>query len=469
MMNSRYVELDYRLTPTDLLKACRDLSWPVLLESARYHLQRGRYSYFSADPVQTWTLEKTELGDEPFLELREALHNYSTTLLPDLPPFQGGIIGLLGYELGHCWEQLPEVPSDNFYTPALAVGLYDWLICWDHKQNKAWLLVQEDASHLQSRPSLEQRHEQINNCLSSTGTSAKPRQSPLTDDTAAPKTASNVTQSEHLEAVRKVIDYIRAGDIYQANLSRKLEYRFEGTPLELYDAVRHTNPAPFAAYFQPSDQWAMISASPEQFLQVNNQQVVTRPIKGTRPRWQAQDTDLLQGIALQAAEKDRAENTMIVDLMRNDLSKVCKIGSVKVPRWCELESFEKVHHLVSEVTGVLNDQADLWDLLAAAFPGGSITGAPKIRAMEIISELEQTARGHYCGSLIAAGFDGSLQSSILIRSLIWKDGLVQCPVGGGIVADSIPENEYTETEHKAAGLVVNAAQAPSANISPKTR
>ena len=459
-MNLRSIELDHRLTPSEVLRACREFSWPVLLESARYHPERGRYSYFSADPVKTWTLEKVEFGDDPFCEMRDVIQEFKTSRLPQLPPFQGGLIGLLGYELGHCWERLPEVPRDEFCTPALSVGLYDWLICWDHKLNKTWLLVHEDNSLLVGRLGLEQRLAQINSCLVADENEEQEPNLTQADHFGPNKVESSFSEQDYLEAVQKVIEYIRAGDIYQANLSRKLQYPYQGTSRQLYEAVRHSNPAPFAAYFEPSKEWAMISASPEQFLQVEHKHVVTRPIKGTRPRWKAKDTDLMQGLALQAAEKDRAENTMIVDLMRNDLSKVCKLGSVQVPRWCELESFERVHHLVSEVTGELNEDVDIWDLLAATFPGGSITGAPKIRAMEIISELEQTARGHYCGSLFAAGFDGSLQSSILIRTLVLKNGYAQCPVGGGIVADSIPENEYTETEHKAAGLLASKFNSP---------
>ncbi len=454
-MKPRCIELDHRLTPCEVLRACREFSWPVLLESARYHPERGRYSYFSADPVKTWILDEAKFGDDPFRDLRVTMKSFKTSRLPQLPPFQGGAIGLLGYELGHCWEELPRVPRDQFCTPALSVGLYDWLVCWDHKLNKTWLLVQEDHPLSAKRAGLEQRLEQINSCLVAEGETEQELPSTRVESTAPFNVESSFAEQEYWEAVQKVIEYIRAGDIYQANLSRKLQYPYQGTSRQLYDAVRHSNPAPFAAYFEPSPKWAMISASPEQFLQVEQKRVLTRPIKGTRPRWKANDTDLMQRLALQAAEKDRAENTMIVDLMRNDLSKVCKTGSVKVPRWCELESFERVHHLVSEVVGELDEDADIWDLLAATFPGGSITGAPKIRAMEIISELEQTARGHYCGSLFAAGFDGSLQSSILIRTLVLKNGYVQCPVGGGIVADSTPENEYTETEHKAAGLLIS--------------
>ncbi len=453
-MSGRYVELDHHLTPCEVLEASRELSWPVLLESARYHPERGRYSYFSADPVKTWIREEATYGDDPFLEMRETLQEFNSASLPHLPPFQGGLIGLLGYELGHCWEQLSEVPRDDFCTPALVAGLYDWVICWDHKLDKVWLIVREAPALLPGRPRLEERLAQLNSCLVADDNRKQEIESAQAELLPPDRAESSFTRQQYLEAVRKVIEYIRAGDIYQANLSRKLIYSYSGTPYQLYEAVRRSNPAPFAACFKPSDQWAMISASPEQFLQVENGRVVTRPIKGTRPRWKAKDTDLMQALALQAAEKDRAENTMIVDLMRNDLSKVCKLGSVRVPRWCELESFERVHHLVSEVTGELSEGKDIWDLFAATFPGGSITGAPKIRAMEIISELEQIARGHYCGSLFAAGFNGTLQSSILIRSLILKNGRVQCPVGGGIVADSIPENEYTETEHKAAGLLV---------------
>lgn len=436
-----------------------DLPWPVLLDSARFHAERGRYSYFSAAPLQTWELPRAEYGGEPFRELRRALRETQPEKpLEHGPPFQGGIIGLLSYELGHCWERLPQVPADDFTTPPLVAGLYEWCLVRDHLRNETSLITPVNPRNKQRLPAhwrdlLERIEESLNPSVNPLENSEDETLASSPHSLSADFTADGITRADYMQQVARVVEYIRAGDIYQANLSRKLQYRWSGSPWELYREIRRINPAPFAAYFRPSADWAVVSASPEQFLQVDADRVVTRPIKGTRRRWPAGELDLLQGAELQASEKDRAENTMIVDLLRNDLSRVCRIGSVQVPRWCELESFEKVHHLVSEVTGQLRAEADVWDLLAATFPGGSITGAPKIRAMEIISELEQSARGAYCGSLIAAGWWGSLQSSILIRTLTWKQGWVQCPVGGGIVADSQPAEEYTETVHKSAGLI----------------
>jgi len=453
----------YDISPWQALQCLSDLSWPVLLESARFHKQRGRYSYVAAAPMRTWTVSEANYGDDPFVDLRDGLAE-----LPELSdgpvPFTGGIIGLASYELGRCWERLPFVPADNFTTPPLTAGLYPWCLCWDHLAEKAWWV---SPYELQSQAARQLGLNDIRlEVMARIGQLDRLSRTETGDDAAGYEfPQSSRSRSEYEQQVAQVIEYIRAGDIYQANLSRKLHFAFPEGPIALYEAIRQSNPAPFAAYFQPETDWALVSASPEQFLQVEGRQVTTRPIKGTRPRWTAGDLDLLQGAELRDAEKDRAENTMIVDLLRNDISRVCEIGSVRVPRWCQLESFERVHHLVSEVTGTLRREVDVWDLLAATFPGGSITGAPKIRAMEIISELERTARGAYCGSLFAADSRGGLQSSILIRSLVWKQGWAQCPVGGGIVADSIPFSEYEETVHKSAGLIPSGQAKATVSVS----
>ncbi|TWT63796.1 aminodeoxychorismate synthase component I [Rubinisphaera italica] len=449
-MSLERVPLKLKLSPVEALTQLSDEPWPVLLESARFEKTRGRYSYLTADPVKTWKLDQAEFGSDPFAEIRLLSAQYSRPAEAGLPPFCSGFLGLLSYELGHAFEKLPTVPRDEFTTPAMAVGLYDWSLCWDHLTNETFL-IRDHSLQSASKSDTESRWQRLLQKLKNGNASIEqfPTPSPRTIE------PTSAERERFLNSAQRVLEYIRAGDIYQANLSRKIEYEFDGSALDLYRQIRILNPAPFAAYFQPVDDFAVVSASPEQFLQVNNRQVCTRPIKGTRPRWAAGDLDLYQGLALQASEKDRAENTMIVDLLRNDISRVCKTGSVKVPRWCELETFAKVHHLVSEVTGELQDDADIWDLFAATFPGGSITGAPKIRAMQIISELEQSTRGAYCGSLFAADLSGSLQSSLLIRTLTWKPGQVQVPVGGGIVADSVPEIEFSETVHKSAGLIAS--------------
>ena len=264
--------------------------------------------------------------------------------------------------------------------------------------------------------------------------------------------ACSAISTADLATVRRAIEYIHAGDCYQVNLAQRLLHAAALPPLELYARLRRCNPAPFAGYFDLGD-FVVASASPERFLRVQGREVETRPIKGTRPRGNTPDDDRARAAELLASGKDRAENIMIVDLLRNDLGRVCEYGSVRVPAVCRLESFRTVHHLVSEVRGRLRPDMTPIDLLRAAFPGGSVTGAPKVRAMEIIAELEQTARGPYCGSLGYLGFDGAADTSILIRTFTAGRGWLQFPVGGGIVADSIPEREYEETWHKAEGLL----------------
>jgi para-aminobenzoate synthetase component 1 len=264
---------------------------------------------------------------------------------------------------------------------------------------------------------------------------------------------SDFTRDEYIAAVGRVIEYIRAGDIFQANLSQRLMAPWRGTAAQLYSHVRRQNPAPFCGLLK-TDEFSIVSASPERFLKVDrNRHVETRPIKGTRRRPRSPIADLYAGTELATSEKDRAENVMIVDLLRNDISRSCHAGSVRVTGLCEIERFETVLHLVSTVVGTLRDDRDVWDLMAGCFPGGSITGAPKIRAMQIIAELEPTVRGAYCGSLFILGPCGDFDSSILIRTFTLKDGWVQFPVGGGIVADSDPLDEYRETLHKASGMI----------------
>ncbi len=254
-----------------------------------------------------------------------------------------------------------------------------------------------------------------------------------------------------------MIEYIRAGDIFQANLSQRLLFPADEDGLALYLRLRERNAAPFAGYFAHDD-WVVASASPERFVSLRDGEVETRPIKGTRRRRHLPEADLYTEDELRESEKDQAENVMIVDLLRNDLSKVCAPGSIRVPKLCAVETYETVQHLVSVIRGSMDhDQSgrrlDAWDLLQATFPGGSITGAPKVRAMQIIAELEPTVRGPYCGSLFYVGFDGTADSNLLIRTFTVRRGWIQFPVGGGIVAQSDPLAEYEETLHKAEGML----------------
>ncbi|MGH7574596.1 MAG: aminodeoxychorismate synthase component I, partial [Longimicrobiales bacterium] len=270
-----------------------------------------------------------------------------------------------------------------------------------------------------------------------------------------PDIASTFSRATYHELVRRTRDYILAGDIFQANLSQRLETPWPAAPFALYERVRDHNPATFAAYFDARNA-VIVSASPERFLRRCGDYVETRPIKGTAPRGVTPMHDLALEDALQGSEKDRAENVMIVDLMRNDLSRVCRDHSVDVPELWRIERFASVQHLVSTVTGRLREGMDATDLLRATFPGGSITGAPKVRAMQIIHELEPTRRSVYTGAIGYMGFDGGMDTSIAIRTFIVKDGTAYLQVGGGIVADSDPEREYLETLDKAEGLLAAA-------------
>jgi para-aminobenzoate synthetase component 1 len=377
---------------------------------------------------------------------------------------------MLGYELGRTFECLPQTRFDEFQAPEWVVGVYDWVISFDHLTNRAWIVSTGRDRNSKSESDAEQARSRMLGVLNSLRLPKRalnPRkdlglshtrlvkanelstQSPLP---GFPNVTSNFDRSSYESAVRKVVDYIRAGDCFQVNLSQRLLAPIREHPLEVYGRLRKLNPAPFAAYFDLDD-FQILSASPERFLRLSNGEVETRPIKGTRPRGNTVAEEAALILDLSNNPKDRAENVMIVDLMRNDLGKVCEYGSVRVPQVCEVETFQFVHHLVSTVRGRLRPEVGPLDLIAATFPGGSVTGAPKVRAMEIIAELEPSARGPYCGCLGWIGFDGSADMNILIRTMTAGRGWVQFPVGGGIVADSEPSREYEETLHKAAGLL----------------
>jgi para-aminobenzoate synthetase component I len=334
-------------------------------------------------------------------------------------------------------------------VPALAVGFYDVVVAFDHIARQAWIISQglpaTDPADRRQRAA-----ERLVHCQRMIlGSSATGSASASCDNN---RITSNFSKQAYLDAVRRVIDYIHAGDVFQVNLAQRLQATARSDSVSLYRRLRSCNPAPMAGYFDLGD-FQIASASPERFLRVADRQVETRPIKGTRPRTGDPAVDPAAEAELLASEKDRAENVMIVDLLRNDLSRVCEPDSVRVGQLCGVEAYQHVLHLVSAVHGRLRKDCSPVDLLRATFPGGSVTGAPKIRAMEIIAELEPVARGAYCGSLGYLGFDGSMDSSILIRTITAGRGRWQFSVGGGIVAQSIPEREYDETWHKAEGLL----------------
>jgi para-aminobenzoate synthetase component 1 len=459
--------------PWDVARKLSHLPHLLFLDSADAHPERGRYTYVTADPVDILIRPAPEdSSKDVFWDDRFECPRITRPDIRELPPFMGGWAGLFGFQLGRAFERQPRPRSDEFQVPDMAVGVYDWVVSFDRLSGRAWLVStgiepeypfpHEFSARAETR--LRVIKDLLVNgpqawhdyALRRTATS-HPRlpvrpaaEHPLP---GFPAVTSNFSGDDYIAAVRRVIEYIRAGDVYQVNLSQRLLAPFTGSPLELYGRLRERNPAPFAGFFDLGE-FAIASASPERFLKLTAiGDVETRPIKGTRPRGRTPAEDEANRRTLLESAKDRAENVMIVDLLRNDLGRVCEYGSVRVNQLCELETYRTVHHLVSEVVGTLRPDKTAFDLLRAAFPGGSVTGAPKVRAMEIIAELEPTARGPYCGSLGYIGFDGSMDTNILIRTMTVGRGWVQFPVGGGIVADSDPAAEYEETLHKAAGLL----------------
>jgi para-aminobenzoate synthetase component 1 len=459
------------LTPApsawDVFVRLAHLPRAIFFDSSLPHAQLGRYSFVAADPFE-FHLSRGMSGGDPLKVLGERMSGYSVPSIPGLPPFQGGAAGLFGYDLAHHIERLPRPRFDDFQVPDLAVGLYDIVAAFDHVEKRCWLIStglpenEEGARHRRA----ESRLREMKRWLAQPPVSSAVRVpeevvEPLGKHAAVPERSgllSNFSAKEYLATVRRTIDYIYAGDCFQVNLAQRLLFPNRDVPVELYSRLRARNPATFSGYFDLGD-FIIASASPERFLRLTSRYespaclVETRPIKGTRPRGATAEEDERYRTELLNSAKDRAENVMIVDLLRNDLGRVCRYGSVKVADLCRLESYPFVHHLVSEVQGHLRKGMGATELLRAAFPGGSVTGAPKIRAMEIIAELEPHARGAYCGCLGYIGFDGSMDTSILIRTFTLGKGWMQFPVGGGIVADSDPEHEYQETWHKAAGLM----------------
>jgi para-aminobenzoate synthetase component 1 len=451
-------ELSPAMAPWEVCQRLAGLPHLVFFDSAA-RLPLARYSFVTADPFD-WIGARGGVAD-PFTLLAERLARYRLDPLPDLPPFQGGAAGLFGYDLCHHIEDLPRPAFDDFPVPDLAVGFYDWVIGFDHAANRCWListgLPESDARPRARRA--RRRLEEVKRLLQNPPAPRpwlplSPRRiaTPQYPVPGEPGLTSNFDRASYLATIRRAIEYIHAGDCFQVNIAQRLLAPLVESPLELYSRLRARNPAPFAGYFDLGD-FVIASASPERFLRLERGEVQTRPIKGTRPRGATPAEDFARREDLHASAKDRAENVMIVDLLRNDLGRVCQYGTVQVEALCRLESHPFVHHLVSEVRGRLRPDKGPVDLLRATFPGGSVTGAPKIRAMQIITELERVARGPYCGCLGYLGFDGTMDTNLLIRTLVLGHGWTQFSVGGGIVADSVPEREHEETWHKAEGLL----------------
>jgi para-aminobenzoate synthetase component 1 len=468
--------------PIECCERLEQLPYRLLLESAARETRLGRYSFLTADPVfivrsrgahtdivDCMSGATTTTNEDALAGVRRLVAPHRFPSVPGVPPFQGGIAGFIAYDWGLTLERLPEPRFDDLGLPDTLLCLYDWVLAWDHVTSRAWL-ISTGVPAIESAARVARARERASDVIGllrgdSKGSTAGPKNTTRPTNVAPAyhveggwwrsglDLRSSFTRGAYLDAVARVREYIFAGDIFQANLSQRFEAPLEGSAWELYRRLRSRNAAPFAAFLE-SPEAVVVSASPERFLRVDAAgHVETRPIKGTRPRGVGPEHDAALGQALAESAKDRAENLMIVDLMRNDLSRVCAPHTVRVSELFSLERYATVHHLVSTVVGDLEPGRDALHLLRAAFPGGSITGAPKLRAMEIIAELEPSRRGVYCGSIGYWSLTGELDTNIAIRTAIVQGDRVYFSAGGGIVADSDPASEYEETLDKARGLI----------------
>ncbi len=373
---------------------------------------------------------------DPFALIKQAL-NIQYPAIDDLP-FNGGAMGYFGYDLGRRIEKLPQLAEAAENLPDMAIGIYRWAVIVDHQKQQSWLVGYDLTEELVQRLFVQ--------------FSLFPDRQPTNDFSVLAEPQSNMSRERYAQAFAKIKQYLKEGDCYQVNLTQRFVSPCRGNPWFAYQVLRNINAAPFSAYLNlPAAQ--VLCSSPERFLKVTDYVVETKPIKGTRPRKALAYEDQQQIKSLSGSDKDRAENVMIVDLLRNDISKCCKEGSVKVPTLFAVETYATVHHLVSTITGELAENQQALDLLRSCFPGGSITGAPKIRAMEIIEELEPHRRGIYCGAIGYIGFDGNMDTNIAIRTLVHNQGNIRFWVGGGIVNDSDEAAEYQECFDKAAALL----------------
>jgi len=453
-----------RHTPKTLAKALCSLPGVMLLQSGGEATEQARYSFVVARPfltLRTWgsrcemqaaNLTHVQFGN-PWHVLDQLLARYELIDEIDLPFPLGGCFGYWGYDLKNFVEpRLRAHAVNDLELPDCYVGFYDSLAIFDHHLGKTWIVatgLATDGTRHESRS--RQQADWWHNILGDDDSHGNPDPTNRWDNPEIIPPTSNFTQDQFLTATRRALDYIHAGDIYQVNLSQRLTAPWASGGWEFHCALNTASPAPFSAFIDAGD-FQIASSSPERFLRLSGQHVQTRPIKGTRPRDADPQRDAQLANELQSSEKERAELVMITDLLRNDLGRVCEFGSVAVPELARLEKFPQVQHLVSTVEGRLRPELSHLGALRECFPGGSITGAPKFRAMEIIDELEPITRGPYTGSIGYLGFNRESQFNIAIRTAVVREGQVWFQTGAGIVADSDPEMEYEETRAKARGF-----------------
>jgi len=440
------------LTPVSAyLKLEKDRKYAFLLESVEGGATLGRYSFLGCDPFLVLRYSKGEPSD--FMALvRSTLKRYRSVTLPNLPPFTGGAVGYFGYDMVRTVEDIPQTANDDLGIDDAVLMFYKTILAFDHLKHQIHiisnLLVDESQAPLE-----QQYHEAVEEIRRIERLLRTPIEMPLLPSGKdAVTVTSNVEKETYLKSVKIAKEYIAAGDIFQVVLSQRFEVDLKISPFEIYRALRIVNPSPYM-YFLKMPDTTIVGSSPEMLVKIRGREVLYRPIAGTRPRGKTEAEDEALARELLADEKERAEHIMLVDLGRNDLGRVCKYGTVKVEELMVVERYSHVMHLVSSLRGELTDNADLLDTLMACFPAGTVSGAPKVRAMEIIDQLETTRRGVYSGAIMYVDFSNNLDSCIAIRTLVARGGKGYVQAGGGIVADSVPENEYTETVNKSRALI----------------
>lgn len=480
MIKNRYPLIEEAfipLTAPELFELIKDRPYSFFLDSGMDTQRLGRYSFLGSEPFLVMNSRDSEItlvrGQEhevqhgnPFDTMGKLLELYKLDYCPAPVPFVGGAVGYFSYDLCHFVEHLPSTAIDDLKLPECYFAFYDAIFVFDHLEGRAYLVATgfPELEEGQRLKRARMRLEEMKNWLHPGHSVIAASRSSAQNEEITLK--SNFTTEEYIKAVNRVREYIAAGDVFQVNLSQRFQADLEIPPYELYKRLKMVNPAPFASYLNFPGV-TIVSASPERFLKVQGDLVETRPIKGTRPRGRNPVEDRRLAQELTHSTKDRAENVMIVDLERNDLGRVCRYGTIKVTELAILETFPTVFHLTSTIVGRLHRGKSDIDLLKATFPGGSITGAPKVRAMEIIDELETTKRSVYTGSIGYLSFNGDLDINIVIRTFVIKEGRAYFQVGGGIIYDSDSEAEYMETLDKAKALFQALQLAPEVIVASK--
>ncbi|GGH24467.1 anthranilate synthase component I [Paenibacillus segetis] len=457
-------------TPIRIFRRIAQRDRAFLLESVEGGIQWARYSFIGTDPFMMVSAKKGEvvmeregkqqsLPGKPVEALKAILRSYRSPKLAELPPFTGGAIGFFGYDLLQYYEKLPAHQVDDMNLKDIQFMFCDQVIVFDHVKQHLLLVANvhvkegdRDEDIARSYELAEQKLDEIADLLQQEGPSESFNRRPLPADVELGDVRSNLTKEQFIANVEKGKEYIAAGDIFQVVLSQRFHIETEVDPLHVYRVLRTMNPSPYMYYLKLDDE-IIVGTSPEALVKVEGERVETRPIAGTRPRGATEQEDQQLEVDLLKDEKERAEHLMLVDLGRNDIGRVSEFGSVKCESYMEIERYSHVMHMVSKVSGKLRDDKDFFDAFLSCLPAGTVSGAPKLRAMEIIAELEREARGTYAGAIGYLGFSGNMDSCITIRTIVFKQGKAYVQAGGGIVWDSIPENEYEESCNKAKALL----------------